>query len=146
MYKFAQALRRLRQEEKGFTLVELMVVVVIIGVLAAVAIPQFSGIINNSRVKADVATGKTIKDALDRYYTDNGSYPGTDGQANLLLTILKPTSGTAYLNSTPTVSQQANSPAFNDVFKYDKTNGQITVMDVTKGLSTGAVAVWNSGS
>ncbi len=155
MYKFAQALRRMRQEEKGFTLVELMVVVVIIGVLAAVAIPQFSGIITNSKVKADVATGKTIKDALDRYYTDHGSYP--TGAANVIVgTLVNDTSTTPptkYLNAPPRFAQNsggssavsADIATFNKIFQID-TSGNVTVWPVDSSGTVGTTAAWSSAS
>lgn len=147
MMKFAQALRRMRQEERGFTLVELMVVVVIIGVLAAVAIPKFSGIIDNSKQKSDIATGKVIKDAVDRYYTDNGAYP-----ANLAAL----TDGTTqYLSSTPTVAQGngtaaatnfAASDGTGGVFFVDTDSGQVTVHEVTSSSTISATLLWDSNS
>lgn len=63
------------RRENGFTLIEVMVVIIIIGVLSAMAIPKLVSSTENARRKADVATGHQVKAALDRYEVENGTYP-----------------------------------------------------------------------
>ena len=75
-------LTRLSQNnEKGFTLIELMIVIAIIGILAAIAIPQFSAYRKrsyNSAAQADLRNAATAQEA---YYVDHQSY--ADAEANL---------------------------------------------------------------
>lgn len=61
---------------KGFTLIELMIVVAIIGILAAVAIPKFADLINKSKEGATKGSLGAIRSALTVYYGDaEGTYP-----------------------------------------------------------------------
>ena len=60
----------------GFTLIELMIVVAIIGILAAIAIPKFSNLIRKSSEGATKGTLGAIRSALSIYYGDmEGQYP-----------------------------------------------------------------------
>lgn len=67
-------LNKLRSN-KGFTLIELLIVVAIIGILAAIAIPQFSSYRVKSYNTAAVSDLKNVKTALEAFYADNQAYP-----------------------------------------------------------------------
>ena len=77
--------------EAGFTLIELMVVIVILGLLAGLIIPRFMG----ETDKAKVATAKmqiaSLESALKIYKLDNGSYPSTEQGLQAL--VEAPTAG-----------------------------------------------------
>jgi general secretion pathway protein G len=65
-------------DEDGFTLVELLVVLGIIALLAALLAPQVIGYLSGARSEAAAAQLKNIESAVELYYLDNGSYPPTD--------------------------------------------------------------------
>jgi type IV pilus assembly protein PilA len=68
-------LNKLRGSSKGFTLIELLIVVAIIGILAAIAIPQFSAYrakAYNSAANSDL---KNLKTGMEAYMADNQVYP-----------------------------------------------------------------------
>jgi type IV pilus assembly protein PilE len=67
--------RWLRKDKSGFTMIELMVVVIIVAVLAAVAVPLYTSYIKNSRKSEATARLGAILTAAKSYYQENNGWP-----------------------------------------------------------------------
>ena len=68
------------QNEKGFTLIELMVVVLIIGILVAIAIPVFSNTATTARLRACEANLRTIDGSISQYQAEFNTDPANVGE------------------------------------------------------------------
>ena len=72
-----------RVEPKGFTLLELLIVLAIIGTLASIAISTYHGTIQKAKTVKAIADIKNIATTLDNFYQDNQVYPDTLEQVGL---------------------------------------------------------------
>ena len=71
---------------KGFTLLELMIVVIIIGILASLAVPRFIDAANRAKEAEAMGILGSIRSSQLRYYIDSNAYTGTIGNLDLSLT------------------------------------------------------------
>ncbi|WP_034837113.1 type II secretion system major pseudopilin GspG [Endozoicomonas numazuensis] len=78
-----------RQVQRGFTLIEIMVVVVILGILAAMVAPKILSRPDQAKVTVARSDIETISQALELFRLDNGFYPSTDQGLDAL--VKKPT-------------------------------------------------------
>lgn len=73
--KIARALHKRTKGDKGFTLIELIVVIAVLGVLATLIIPRVVGVQSEAETAAMEANEKIIRNALERYYLEHETYP-----------------------------------------------------------------------
>ena len=66
------------ESEEGFTLIELMLVVAVLGIIAGIAVPQISGVQDEANVAALESTAATIQNAMEREKAMEGQYPDLD--------------------------------------------------------------------
>lgn len=92
-------------KRKGFTILELLVVVAIIAIIAVIAIPNYSGAVDKAKASRELAEAETVQKAVTMYYMDYGHYPASTQPAegspqSLVLSALMPD----YLASMPNAS------------------------------------------
>lgn len=68
-----------KKTRRGFTLVELVVVVLVLGVIAAIAAPKMFDTANDARENSTVQSLAVIRDAIELHRAQNGAYPGNSG-------------------------------------------------------------------
>lgn len=119
-------LQKLRREQAGFTLMEMMVVVAIIAILAAIAIPKFNSslaVANTAKVKADL---QTINTAASLYYNQKGDYPASLNDLDTYLEVGKLSKPTGKIMIKGTVTDINKDAAY----QYDADKGA-TFMEKT---------------
>ena len=145
------------QRRRGFSLVEMVLVVTIIGILAAIAVPRMAGAAVNAKANALQATLTNVRKAIDVYYAEHGKYPGytpgtnapSDTAFSKQLTLYSDDTGATNSTFSP---QYKYGPYLRAPFPANPTNGLNTVTvkadpseaDPADG-SVGWIAVFSHG-
>lgn len=114
-------------KQAGFSLIELVIVVAIMGLLGLVAVPSFTAIQNKAKNTTLKSTAHTLEMSLETYAMDNGDYP--DGQ-NLTAESLSET-----LISAGVMSNIPINPFTNKAFDASDTKGKITYTKTATGYA-----------
>lgn len=78
MFKFIS--KKLKKNNKGFTLVELIAVLAILGIIGAIAVPKFTATRRNAALKAHEANVRILENAAKMYYTETGNTTSWKGE------------------------------------------------------------------
>jgi general secretion pathway protein G len=103
------------RKSRGFTLIELLVVMVIVSLLITIAAPRYFGSLQKSKETALRQTLAVTRDALDKYYGDNGKYP--DSLDDLI--------AKRYLRSLPVDPVTGSSSSWTTVAPEDPEKGRV---------------------
>jgi type II secretion system protein G len=112
--------KMMKRDNKGFTLVELMVVLLILGILVAIAIPIYNNAQANAQKKACQSNLRTLDGAAAQYHAATGAYPNAtdyNGLTNL--------EGNEFVGENGYIKELPTCPA-NGTYNYDSTNGKFS--------------------
>ncbi|PSV45450.1 pilin [Photobacterium sp. GB-36] len=107
------------KKQQGFTLIELMIVVAVIGVLAAIAIPKYQDYVAKSELGAGLATISSLKTNVEAYVVSEGTFPDgtTSGETPADLGAINPNNGSISFTGSKillTFNSSGNSPDVNN--------------------------------
>lgn len=130
----------MKSVQKGFTLIELMIVVAIIGILAAVAIPAYQDYITRAQVAEAVGLGSGLKAPLAEYGADKNDWPSA-----LVAPTVTPSAGELnatlvgkYSTVTPTIGGDYPAGTITVTMTTGKADGNVVTLTTGNGGSTWA--------
>jgi type II secretion system protein G len=134
-----------RQSSVGFTIVELLIVIVVIGILAAITIVAYNGVQSRARDSERQTEMKSIEKALEMYNVDNGGYPTCSGTTYVAGGVVSGCSMASlasalvpkYLSSLPTDPINSANDVYRYAVGYQKTSSTAFSNNQTSNYITG---------
>jgi len=135
----------MRKSSSGFTIVELLIVIVVIAILAAITIVAYNGIQQRARDGERRTEMQTIEKALALYFIDNGSYPtctntvyvpGTTG-GGCNFTVITSSLVPKYISAMPTDPLNSSNDKYMYAYGYKKTGATAFAADNSNNYITG---------
>lgn len=135
----------MKKTSSGFTIVELLIVIVVIGILAAITIVAYNGVQSRARDGSRQSGMNTIEKALQLFFADNGGYP------NCLNAVYQPGTATGgctvaglasalvpkYISSLPTDPKNSGNDVYQYAFGFKKTGAATFIGDTSNNFITG---------
>lgn len=115
---------------KGFTLIELMIVVAILGILASIAIPAYNDYIIRARVAELINIGSAAKTGVSEYVITNGSFPASADEGGFTLVTTNMVESMAYDADTGAITITADE---------DNVGAALAIV-LTPSIDTGAIS------
>ena len=110
----------LKNKKKGFTLLELLVVLAILAILIAIAVPVYKGQKEKAAITAHNANVRVLETAVESYRQDKGEYPKDVEQLK----------NDGYIKSVPAVPSSNDKSLKNKNYSIDKTTGEISPAEI----------------
>lgn len=129
----ALKMNMLKTRQKGFTLIELMVVIAIIGIIASIALPAYTDYVKKGKAAEATATLASLRIQMEMYFQDNRTYVGgvcapSGGDVYFAYNCAPAATATAY---TLTASGKGNMSNFS--FSVDESNDKTSTYDGVTG-------------
>jgi len=128
------------KRENGFTLIELLVVVAIIGIIAAIAVPQYSDYVTRSKLAEATSTLSETRVRLEQYFQDNRTYAGACA-AN---TVAPPPTGRYFAYTCPTLTATTFTVVATGIAAEGTAGFIYTIDQANIHATTGTPAAWGS--
>lgn len=103
-----------RTNKKGFTLVELVIVLAVLAIIAAIAIPAAGAIMSDANKRADASNAEMYNNAIQLHYAANGAYPADAAAARTAIT-------------TYSKAKSVSAPKQGGLYVYNPTTGEVTI-------------------
>ena len=130
----------LKKVQKGFTLIELMIVVAIIGILAAIAIPAYQDYLIRSQVSEGLTMAAAAKAGVSEFYANKGTWPVDNSEAGMGA----PTDIAGKYVSAITISNGGITIDFG--FEANQTHLAPNTVGLTPGVSANGDVIWKCGN